>query len=168
MYVSLIHFIHLTKVRSNLRAISSNVRKPSMTLINLRYPNMFHRNQYRVVVYKKSCSKLPYQDFDNHGPSYFPSSTFIWIRWFFFFILLHINFCLKDRNARKHLMQTSRLSVIAQVHLYLKVRWPHFVMLTPSKSRCCTPRENEFAVFVNSFLGHQYELWRIPRHELLG
>ena len=35
-------------------------------------------------------------------------------------------------------MQTSRLSVIAQAHLYLKVRWPHFVILTPPKFRCCT------------------------------
>ena len=25
------------------------------------------------------------------------------------------------------------------VQLYLKARWPHFVILTPSKFRCCTP-----------------------------
>ena len=60
--------------------------------------------------------------------------------WYFFFILLNINCFLNEQKFTKKSFAIS-FEVFDNrfEHLYLKARWPRFVILTPPKYRCCVP-----------------------------
>ena len=79
--------------------------------------------------------------------------------WYFFFILLNINcFLNKQKVTKKSFAISFEAFGNRFEHLYLKARWPHFVILTPPKYRCCGPSKKwiKFVVSATSFLSNQY------------
>ena len=91
--------------------------------------------------------------------------------WYFFFILLNINCFLNEQKFTKKSFAIS-FEVFGNrfEHLYLKVRWPRFVILTPPKYLCCAPSKKwiKFVVSANSFLSNQNNFGRKERRNLPG
>ena len=76
-----------------------------------------------------------------------------------------------NRNSRKNIFGISFEAFGNRFeHLYLKVRWPHFVISTPSKYRCCAPSKKwiKFVVSANSFLSNQNNFGRNERRNFQG
>ena len=116
--------------------MSANQR---LSAINFRYSNLLMEANNEQFT-KKIVRNCPINTLTTTASYNSRLQHFSLSIWYFFFILLNINCFL---NKQKFMQRSFAIYFEAFgnrfVHYYLKVRWPHFVILTPSKFRCCTP-----------------------------
>ena len=91
IWLNKVCFLHsFTQPLLNVKAISSKVRKPSMTSINFRYSYLFRSNESQVIVYKKVVRNCPNIKMLKQRLSFSIFSN----SWYFFFLLLNTKCCL--------------------------------------------------------------------------
>ena len=139
---------------------------------NSRYYNLFNRSKIASSSFQRKLFEIALLKLLQLRPLTSPVfNTSFPSLWYFFFILLNINcFLNKQKFTKKSFAISFEVFDNRFEHLYLKARWPRFVILTPPKYRCCVPSKKwiKFVVSANSFLSNQNNFGRKERRNLPG
>ena len=114
IWLNKVCFLHsFTPLLLNVKAISSNERKPLMTSINFRYSYLFRSSESQVTVYKKVVWNCPNIKMLKQRLSFpiFSNS------WYFFFLRLNTKCCLTP-SLPECLMEFCKWTLTLQTKTY--------------------------------------------------